>query len=142
METPPGQRAPVVELIKRPLEAFKHIDDARKPGRLQRLARQYGTVPAPANEYDGPADIAPRQPLDLVGKLRIDLPIRRFLPRHVLRANRMTDVHELDLRPTIDQQRSRVGLQKCVGGRRVKVLHGQYPKISEYRYYGSSLGNA
>jgi hypothetical protein len=65
----------------------------------------------------------------LSAKVRIDLPVRRFLPGHMLGADRMTDVHVLDLRPAIDQHGIRRLLQKGMGGKGIEMLHGLYGKI-------------
>ena len=51
-------------------------------------------------------------------------PLRRFLPGHMLGADRVPDVHMLDFRPAIDQNRFRMAFQKSMGGERIKVLHG------------------
>jgi hypothetical protein len=63
------------------------------------------------------------QAFDLVGKRRVDLPVRAFLPRNMLGASRVPDIHVLDFRPAINQHGRRVCLKQGVGGKGIEVLH-------------------
>jgi hypothetical protein len=117
--------------VKRPLEALKDIYHVDETSRVQRFARLNGTVATAANNQDGPAQVVAYQPFDLLGKLRIDLPIGPFLPCHMLGTNRMADIHVLDFSPAIDEHCVRIFLKQCMGGQRVEMLHGHI-RISEH----------
>jgi hypothetical protein len=85
-------------------------------------------------------------------KLGLDIPIGRFLPSDVFRADRMAHVEELDLRADVDKHGVRLGLQKLGSFKRRKMLHelerqkaspdcasnppNRYPTVKAYAYAG------
>lgn len=109
--------------IQRALKAFHDVINLGKARCLQGLASVERTLAATANHQHRALQIAAQQTLDLGGEFRVDLPIRRFLPGHMLGPDRMTDVHMLDFGTAIDKNSLRMGLQEGMGGARVKVLH-------------------
>ena len=106
------------------LEAFEHIDHLSETCCLQRLSSFNGAPPAAANEQHRPRPVALEHSCHLVGKTRIDFPVRPVLPSDVLGADRMADIHVLDLGPAIDEDSLGMGKQKGMSGKRVKMLHG------------------
>ena len=106
------------------LEAFEHIDHLSETCCLQRLSSFNGAPPAAANEQHRPRPVALEHSCHLVGKTRIDFPVRPVLPGDVLGTHRMADIHVLDLGPAIDEDSLGVGEQKGMSGKRVKMLHG------------------
>lgn len=116
-------------IVERPFKAFQHIDDLRKTSLLQRFAGKNRAAAAAADQHDRPCHIPFDQALHVVGKMRIDFPIRRFLPGHMLGADRMTDVHVLDFRPAINQHGIRRLLQKGMSGKGIEMLHGLMGKL-------------
>ena len=110
-------------VIQRALKAFHDIDHLRKTRRLQSIASVERTLAAAANDQHRALQIATQQALYLGGEFRVDLPIRRFLPGHMLGPDRMANIHMLDFGTTIDKNSLRMGLQEGMGGAGIKVLH-------------------
>ena len=106
------------------LEAFEHIDHPSETCCLQRLTGIHRTPATAANEQHRPRPVALEHSCHLVGKTRIDFPVRPILPGDVLGTHRMADIHVLDLGPAIDEDSLGVGEQKGMSGKRVKMLHG------------------
>ncbi len=110
-------------LIERPFKALHDVINLGKTRRLQSLASVERTLAAAANDQHRALQIAAHQALYLGGEFRVDLPIRRFLPGHMLGPDRMADIHMLDFGTTIDKNSLRMGLQEGMGGAGIKVLH-------------------
>ena len=106
------------------LEAFEHIDHLSETCCLQRLSSFNGAPPAAANEQHRPRPVALEHSCHLVGKARIDLPVRPVLPGDMLGTHRMADIHVLDLGPAIDEDSLGVGEQKGMSGKGIQMLHG------------------
>lgn len=124
MVTPTTERSTVKIVIERAFKAFQHVDRLREARRLQGQAGIYRTLPAATNEQHRAIRIALEQAFDLAGKFRIDFPIRRFLPGHMLGTDRMADIHMFDFRPAIDQHRLGMSQQESMGGAGIEMLHG------------------
>ena len=110
-------------VIERALEAFDNIDHRLEAGIFQRLASKNGTAAAATDEHHRPRQVALDQTLHIDGEMRIDLPVRRLLPGDMLGADRMTDIHVLDLRAAIDQDGCWRLLQEGMGGKGIEMLH-------------------
>ena len=106
------------------LEAFEHIDHASETCCLQRLTGIHRTPATAANEQHRPRPVALEHSCHLVGKARIDFPVRPVLPGDVLGTHRMADIHVLDLGPAIDEDSLGMGEQERMSGKGVKMLHG------------------
>lgn len=106
------------------LEAFEHIDHPSETCCLQRLTGIHRTPATAANEQHRPRPVALEHSCHLVGKTRVDFPVRPVLPGDVLGADRMADIHVLDLGPAIDEDSLWVGEQKGMSGKGIQMLHG------------------
>lgn len=110
-------------VIKRPFETFEDIDDAAETRRLKRFARIKRTLATATDDQHRPLQIAPQQTPHLAGEFRVDLPIRRLLPGHMLGPDRMANVHVFDFGPAIKEQRLWIGLQEGMSGNGIEMLH-------------------
>ena len=106
------------------LEAFEHIDHPSETCCLQRLTGIHRTPATAANEQHRPRPVALEHSCHLVGKARIDFPVRPVLPGDMLGTHRMADIHVLDLGPAIDEDSLGVGEQKGMSGKGIQMLHG------------------
>ena len=118
------------------LEAFEHIDHLSETSGLQRLTGIHRTPATAANEQHRPRPVALEHSCHLVGKTRIDFPVRPVLPSDVLGADRMADIHVLDLGPAIDEDSLGMGEQKSLSGKRVKMLHGHIAMFDDANIIG------
>lgn len=118
----------VVEIA---LEAFEHIDHLGETSGLQRLTCIHRAPATAADEQHRPRPVRVDQTSHLVGKVRIDFPVRPILPSDMLGTHRMTNVHVLDLCPAIDKGGLRVSLQESMGGKGIKVLHGHIAMLDD-----------
>ena len=118
------------------LEAFEHIDHPSETCCLQRLTGIHRTPATAANEQHRPRPVRLDQTSHLVGKARIDFPVRPVLPCDMLGTHRMTNVHVLDLCPAIDENGLRVGLQESMGGKGIKMLHGHIAMFDDANIIG------
>ena len=98
-------------------------------GNLQRIGGMQRTMTAAANQQHRPAGIAFQQALHPQRKIRVNFPIRCFLPGHMLRPNRMPHIHMFDFGAAIDKHGIRRVLQESVGGQGIKMLHGRMGKF-------------
>ena len=126
-------------LIERAIESFQHIYNAGKTGGFKRYSGFDRTPAAAANQQYRAVQITFDQPLDLVGKRRVDFPIRPFLPSDVLGTHWMTDVHMLGFCPAIDQHGVGPLLQKGIRGAGVEVLHRYIHKLESAHIMKASL---
>ena len=111
-------------IVQRPLKTLRHIDYLRKASGLQRFTGENRATAATTNQQHRAGQVAFDQARNLLGKIGIDLPIRGFLPSHMLGTHRMADIHMFDFSPAIDQNGLGKLLQELMSGERVKVLHG------------------
>lgn len=111
-------------VIQRALKPLGDIDHPREASRLQRLTGKDRAAAAAADQQYRARQVTLDQTRNLLGKIRINLPIRGLLPSHVFGTNRVTDVHMFDFSPAIDQNSLGKLLQELMGGEWVKVLHG------------------
>lgn len=118
------------------LEAFEHIDHPSETCCLQRLTGIHRTPATAANEQHRPRPVALEHSCHLVGKARIDFPVRPVLPGDMLGTHRMADIHVLDLGPAIDEDSLGMGKQKGMSGKRVKMLHGHIAMFDDANIIG------
>ena len=118
------------------LEAFEHIDHPSETCCLQRLTGIHRTPATAANEQHRPRPVALEHSCHLVGKTRIDFPVRPVLPGDMLGTHRMADIHVLDLGPAIDEDSLGMGEQKGMSGKRVKMLHGHIAMFDDANIIG------
>ena len=123
-------------LIEIALEAFEHIDHLSETCCLQHLTGIHRTPATAANEQHRPRPVALEHSCHLVGKTRIDFPVRPVLPGDVLGTHRMADIHVLDLCPAIDEDSLGMGEQKGMSGKRVKMLHGHIAMFDDANIIG------
>ena len=123
------------------LEAFEHIDHPSETCCLQRLTGIHRTPATAANEQHRPRPVALEHSCHLVGKTRIDFPVRPILPGDVLGTHRMADIHVLDLGPAIDEDSLGMGEQKGMSGKRVKMLHGHIAMFDDANIIGCTTSS-
>ena len=123
------------------LEAFEHIDHPSETCCLQRLTGIHRTPATAANEQHRPRPVALEHSCHLVGKTRIDFPVRPVLPGDVLGTHRMADIHVLDLGPAIDEDSLGMGEQKGMSGKRVKMLHGHIAMFDDANIIGCTTSS-
>ena len=126
-------------LIERAIKAFQHVDDAGKTGGFERHGGFDRTPAAAANQQYRAVQITFDQPLYLVGKSRVNLPIQPFLPGNVLGTHRMTNIHMLGFCPAIDQHGVSPLLKKGIRGAGVEVLHRYIHKLGSAHIMKASL---
>ena len=118
------------------LEAFEHIDHLGETSGLQHLTGIHRAPTTTTDEQHRPRPVALERSCHLVGKARIDFPVRPVLPGDVLGTDRMADIHVLDLGPAIDENGLRVGLQESMGGKGIKMLHGHIAMFDDANIIG------
>lgn len=123
-------------LIEIALEAFEHIDHLGETSGLQHLTGIHRAPTTTTDEQHRPRPVALERSCHLVGKARIDFPVRPVLPGDVLGTDRMADIHVLDLGPAIDENGLRVGLQESMGGKGIKMLHGHIAMFDDANIIG------
>ena len=123
------------------LEAFEHIDHPSETCCLQRLTGIHRTPATAANEQHRPRPVALEHSRHLVGKARIDFPVRPVLPGDMLGTHRMADIHVLDLGPAIDEDSLGMGKQKGMSGKGVKVLHGHIAMFDDANIIGCATSS-
>ena len=106
------------------LEAFEHIDHLGETSGLQHLTGIHRAPTTTTDEQHRPRPVRLDQTSHLVGKARIDFPVRPVLPGDVLGTHRMADIHVLDLGPAIDEDSLGMGEQKGMSGKGIQMLHG------------------
>ena len=128
-------------LIEIALEAFEHIDHPSETCCLQHLTGIHRTPATAANEQHRPRPVALEHSCHLVGKARIDFPVRPVLPGDVLGADRMADIHVLDLGPAIDEDSLGMGEQKGMSGKGVQMLHGHIAMFDDANIIGCATSS-
>ena len=123
-------------LVEITLEAFEHVDHLGETSGLQHLTGIHRAPTTAANEQHRPRPVALEHSCHLVGKTRIDFPVRPVLPGDVLGTHRMADIHVLDLGPAIDEDSLGMGEQKGMSGKRVKMLHGHIAMFDDANIIG------
>lgn len=123
-------------LVEITLEAFEHIDHLGETSGLQHLTGIHRAPTTTTDEQHRPRPVRLDQTSHLVGKARIDFPVRPVLPCDMLGTHRMTNVHVLDLCPAIDENGLRVGLQESMGGKGIKMLHGHIAMFDDANIIG------
>ena len=123
------------------LEAFEHIDHLSETCCLQRLTGIHRTPATAANEQHRPRPVALEHSCHLVGKARIDFPVRPILPGDVLGTHRMADIHVLDLGPAIDEDSLGMGEQESMSGKGVQMLHGHIAMFDDANIIGCATSS-
>ena len=123
-------------VVQRPFKPFGDIDHLLEACCFQSLAGEDRAGAAATDQQDRTTHIPFDQAADLAGKLGINLPVRHFLPGHMLGTDRMADVHVLDFRPAIDEYGLRRLLEEIMGGLWIEMQHG-VREVGMNRYYAS-----
>ena len=123
------------------LEAFEHIDHLSETCCLQHLTGIHRTPATAANEQHRPRPVALEHSCHLVGKTRIDFPVRPVLPGDVLGTHRMADIHVLDLGPAIDEDSLGMGEQESMSGKGVQMLHGHIAMFDDANIIGCATSS-
>ena len=123
------------------LEAFEHIDHLSETCCLQRLTGIHRTPATAANEQHRPRPVALEHSCHLVGKARIDFPVRPVLPGDMLGTHRMADIHVLDLGPAIDEDSLGMGEQKGMSGKGVQMLHRHIAMFDDANIIGCATSS-
>lgn len=118
-------------VVQRSLEAFENINYPGKARRFQSITGVQRTMAATADQQDRTPQITANQTLHLVREPGINLPVGSLLPGHMLGADRMADIHVLDLGSTVNQHGMRLPLQERVGCYGVEMIHRHIRTLGE-----------